>query len=184
MITGLDAAAQFHNLQRLVCEELKIELTRIIVQPRTLEEFVSTCSTLDSRFRALDHARMFNAQPIAKPSTQSSVPKAAASYSTAVTAPMTPTTSQGGDVMDLSSIKRGPLSDAEKDRRRGAGLCLYCGVHPFVKGVQCPKLPKPRLTLHNFASTTSLQSASSESISGSDVSTPQTFQSENGSSRG
>jgi hypothetical protein len=50
---------------------------------------VSTCSTLDSRFRALDHARMFNAQPIAKPSTQFSAPKAAVLYFTAVTAPMT-----------------------------------------------------------------------------------------------
>src|SRR5450755_812000 len=159
VIAGLDAAAQFHNLQRLVCEELKIELARIIVQPRTLEEFVSICFTLDSRFRALDHARMFNAQPIAKSSTQFSVPKAVASYFTAVTALMTPTISQGGDVMDLSSIKRGLLSDAEKDRRRGAGLCLYCDVHLFVKGVQCPKFPKPRLILHNFVFTISLQSA-------------------------
>jgi hypothetical protein len=183
MIAGLDTAAQFHTLQRLVCEELKIELARIIIQPRILEEFVSTYSTLNSRFRALNHARMFNAQPIAKSSTQSSVPKAAALYSTAVTAPMTLTTSQGGDVMDLSSIKRGPLSDAEKDRRRKAGLCLYCSVYPFVKGVQCPKLPKSRLTLHNFVFTISLQSASSESISEFNVFTSQTFQSENGSSR-
>src|SRR5450755_3711588 len=172
VIAGLDAAAQFHNLQRLVCEELKIELTRIIVQPRTLEEFVSTCSILDSRFRALNHARMFNAQPIAKLSTQSSVPKTAASYFTAVTAPMTPTTFQGSDVINLSSIKRGLLSDAKKDRRKKADLYLYCDVHPFVKSVQCPKLPKPRLTFHNFASTISLQSAFSESISKSDVSTP------------
>jgi hypothetical protein len=31
VIAGLDTAAQFHTLQRLVCEKLKIELTRIIV---------------------------------------------------------------------------------------------------------------------------------------------------------
>jgi hypothetical protein len=140
---------------------LKIELARIIVQLRTLEEFVSICSTFDSRFRALDHARMFNAQPIAKPSTQFSAPKAAASYSTAITAPTIPTTSQGNDAMDLSSIKRGHLPDAEKDRRREVNLCLYCGDHPFVKSVQCPKLSKPRSNLHNFASTISLPDTSS-----------------------
>jgi hypothetical protein len=115
---------------------------------------------------------MFNAQPIAKPSTQSSAPKAAASYSTAVTVPMTPTISQGGNVMDLSSIKRGPLSDTEKDRRKKADLCLYCGDYPFVKGVQYPKFPKSRLILYNFVFTISLQSASSESIFKSGVSIP------------
>jgi hypothetical protein len=78
---------------------------------------------------------MFNAQLIAKSSTQSSVPKAAVSYFTAVTALMTPTTSQGDNAMDFFSIKRGPLSDAEKDRRKKTGFCLYCDDHPFVKNV-------------------------------------------------
>jgi hypothetical protein len=127
---------------------------------------------------------MFNAQPIAKPNTQSSAPKAVASYFTAVMAPMTPIISQGNDAINFSSIKHGPLSDTEKDRRKRTGLCLYCDDHPFVKGVQCSKLPKPRSTFYNFVFTTSLQSAFSENISGSDVSISQTFQLENGSSRG
>jgi hypothetical protein len=78
---------------------------------------------------------MFNTQPIAKSSTQSSAPKAAALYSTAVTALMTPTTSQRDNAMNLSLIKRGLLSDAEKDRRKKAGFCLYCDDHPFIKDV-------------------------------------------------
>jgi hypothetical protein len=112
---------------------------------------------------------MFNAQPIAKSNTQSSAPKAAASYFTAVTAPMIPTIFQGSDVMNLSSIKRGLLSDAEKDRRKEAGFCLCCGDHSFIKSVQCFKFPKSRFILHNFVFTISLQSASSENISESGV---------------
>lgn len=39
-----------------------------------------------------------------------------------------------------STGKRGPITTAEKDRRRGLGLCLYCGLHQFEAGTPCPKV--------------------------------------------
>ena len=36
------------------------------------------------------------------------------------------TTTQGGDMMDMSR-NRGPISETEKQRRRTNRLCLYCG---------------------------------------------------------
>lgn len=50
-----------------------------------------------------------------------------------------------GDPMDLDAItaggKRGPLSDAERDRRRKGNLCMYCGGSGHY-AVTCPARPK------------------------------------------
>ena len=40
-----------------------------------------------------------------------------------------------------STQRRGPLSDAEKQRRRAHHLCLYCG-HPGHIVVNCPHKPR------------------------------------------
>ena len=43
----------------------------------------------------------------------------------------------------VPNIPRGPLSDAEKQRRRDQNLCLYCGK-PDHQMVNCPVAPPPR----------------------------------------
>lgn len=50
-----------------------------------------------------------------------------------------------GDPMDLDAItaggKRGPLSDAERDRRRKGNLCMYCGGSGHYASA-CPARPR------------------------------------------
>ena len=61
------------------------------------------------------------------------------------------------DLDGTSSFPRGPLSDDEKERRRNANLCLYCG-RPGHKVSECPgkqrsgKAPTRSLTVRNTSS--------------------------------
>ena len=53
-----------------------------------------------------------------------------------------PITRDGPTPMEIESTqRRGPLSDAEKQRRRAHRLCLYCG-RPGHIAVNCPHKPR------------------------------------------
>ncbi len=48
--------------------------------------------------------------------------------------------------MEINSIRRGPLTTQEKERRRNERLCLYCG-QPDHFVTSCPNKPSPELAL-------------------------------------
>jgi hypothetical protein len=49
--------------------------------------------------------------------------------------------------VDATSRPRGPLSDAEKERRRRDGLCLYCASKDH-QVINCPIAPAPRRSFY------------------------------------
>ncbi|SMR64750.1 unnamed protein product [Zymoseptoria tritici ST99CH_3D1] len=54
------------------------------------------------------------------------------------------TTSNGGDAIDLSAV-RGPLTEAERKRRRDNNLCNYCASDKHYRA-KCPIAPKTAAT--------------------------------------
>ena len=103
--------------------------------PEDFDGYVADCITIDNQIRAHREARDTtprNSGGQFAPNTNN-------------TAPSTPSTSTGiqPGPMDLSaagrtSTKRGPLTAAEKKRRRDNSLCLYCGS-PGHWATTCPQ---------------------------------------------
>lgn len=155
-IAEYDDSLQFNTVKRLISDELKTLLAQQLIQPDNLEKLLEYCLTMDSRLRALPNVRSYTSQSTIRPRSSSPPNKAPLFKSIGTPAPAL-TVSQGGDAMDLSSTRRGPLSDAEKKRRYEADLCAYCGKHK--KSEVCNALakrgnPPPRQSnpsLHNFS---------------------------------
>jgi hypothetical protein len=56
-----------------------------------------------------------------------------------------PFESSGPSAMEIDAIRRGPLSDQEKRRRREMNLCLYCGSDQHLRAA-CPVASKKSLS--------------------------------------
>ena len=123
--------------------ELKTHLITVDVESMILAQVIALCQRIDNRHRATQSALNF----FRSASTGAAVPKGNASRPAwnAVSAPPTP--APNPDAMDLSvarSRPRGPLTAAEKERRRALGLCFYCGG-PGHSASTCPLSPKDRV---------------------------------------
>lgn len=142
--TGWNAEAQKSALLNGLSAELKNLLIHHDTEEMSIREITTLCIRLDTKLRASQAAggrSRFGAaldpatsQGRKMPTTPGPLrPLTGRAVSTPATgANATPivadriTTTQGGNLMDLSR-HRGPLSDTEKQRRRDNGLCLYCG---------------------------------------------------------
>jgi retrotransposon gag protein len=95
--------------------------------PRTLDSAVTLAIQMDNRlFERRQEKSLFRPSPTIPQSRQPQVVDS------------TPTIP-----MDLDAAKRGPLTEAEKKRRRDHNLCLYCGNGGHFRQ-KCP-LAKPRI---------------------------------------
>jgi hypothetical protein len=157
--TGWNAEAQKSALMSGLSNELKNLLIHHDTEEMGLRELTSLCMRLDNKIRA---TRQPNVLPTRfgtgydSNSTYPRTPKRVGIASAptvagktvgdrlvstpATGANATPimarTTTQGGNLMDLSR-NRGPLTPEEKQRRMSHGLCLYCGGSGHIAS-NCP----------------------------------------------
>jgi hypothetical protein len=133
-ILNMDERTRISFFQRGLQNELRNALSYRDTLPDTFDEFVQMCIRIDNRIRA-------HRESNPAPRTQGGQ---FAPNNTNI--PSTSTGTHPGP-MDLSaanrnqgnqkSLKRGPLNDMEKKRRRENNLCLYCGS-PGHWASQCP----------------------------------------------
>jgi len=64
--------------------------------------------------------------------------------------------------VDATSRPRGPLSDAEKERRRHDGLCLYCASKDH-QVINCPIAPRRSFYVSAISAVNAADSASRSS---------------------
>ena len=106
--------------------------------PRSLTEAISRAVRCDNRL----FERRSERQLMSRPRTDQTYASVVASTpsSTTQTSHMTP--SSGPSPMEIDvTRRRGPLSEAEKQRRRANRLCLYCGGPGHI-AITCPHRPK------------------------------------------
>uniref|UniRef100_A0A8C5PQD8 CCHC-type domain-containing protein n=1 Tax=Leptobrachium leishanense TaxID=445787 RepID=A0A8C5PQD8_9ANUR len=137
-------------------EALKDGLARTGVPP-SLDKTMSLCIEIDRRIRERRAERANNHQstPIRRfvppPPSMSSIP-----------------TDNDEEPMQVGAA-RGPLTEAEKSRRRSLGLCMYCG-HAGHQVRECREKPNTRmgkpLALHAFVSVKSICTAMSTHLIG------------------
>jgi hypothetical protein len=103
-------------------------------QPKSLEEMIKIATKVDTRLferrqerRGLANTNHRSNFPVKYDSKQPGKPSIAQT---------------SGTPMELDAMKRGPLSEQEKKRRRENNLCLYCGSGQHLRA-NCP-LAKPR----------------------------------------
>lgn len=117
--------------------EIRKGLASILDKPTDIREFAQLCVRLDNEMRA-DQSRNTK---FSKRSTEKSQVTQAWEPRTTWRAPITTTQElPPPDPMDLDAGQRrryGPLSEAEKARRRRQNLCLYCGKPGHV-AMNCP----------------------------------------------
>ena len=149
--TGFDPIALKSFLVNGLSDENKLSLMSQVI-PEDFNDLVALIQRLDSNRKilsALLRTNKKNLAPVRISLNPAALPRVSASL------PVSITPAVGGDPMDLSaSTFRGPLTAAEKDRRRREGLCAYCGKQGhFV--INCPLVPKgPRgKTLQAYAAT-------------------------------
>lgn len=149
--TGFNEEAKKTALLNGISSELRELLVTQDIENTSLDDTIHVCQRLDQRHRAAQalQRRPFDSRasfgsPHATPRTP--VTPTLARFSS----PSPVTSSSPTELMDLSAarVQRGPLTDAEKRRRREQGLCLYCGDGQH-RVLNCPRKPKfnsPRLT--------------------------------------
>lgn len=156
--TGFNEEAKKTALLNGISVELRELLVTQDIKNADLDDTVKICQRLDQRHRATQalHKRSFVPRtsfgsPFPSPGTPvTPTPRRPASPSVSPTLP---------EPMDLSAarVQRGPLTNAEKRRRREQGLCLYCADEQH-RVLNCPRKPKfnsPRMTGHLAAVTPS-----------------------------
>lgn len=131
---------------------LKDEIARSNVLPKTLSDLISFVIPLDNRMYEREIERKHESKDSNKVTTTrttvTSAPAAVATTTRAFTnapAPITNTNQRFAQATGQQgqSAPRGPLSDAEKQRRRDNNLCLRCGDPGHVL-VDCPGYrPRP-----------------------------------------
>ena len=113
---------------------------RMVTVPKTdnFNDFITSLRDIDANVKRISKQSHFRAK-LATPVTSTAKPP----FKTVNSAPVKPSTSVGVTVtasgpsiatgthpgpMDVSTAgRRGPISQAEKDRRNSLGLCRYCG---------------------------------------------------------
>uniref|UniRef100_A0A8C5PY86 ribonuclease H n=1 Tax=Leptobrachium leishanense TaxID=445787 RepID=A0A8C5PY86_9ANUR len=144
--TGLNDVGLRDHFRHGLSDQLKDELARIGV-PTTLDAMILRSLTLDQRFRERRQERMATAPSL--PVRRSETPS-----TTSVRSPNS--TPSPPEPMEIG-LARGPLSPAERSRRRAQNLCLYCGQPGhLLRG--CPiRPPLPSDGGKNHPSVISLQ---------------------------
>jgi hypothetical protein len=122
--------------------------------PSDYNAFVRLCISLDSAWLARQQEKKLRQPQGPKVNQQLPRSKDSSSHQTHQSSPLSQSTTQppasssstvGYSPMDLDSIQiqNGHLTQAEKNRRRQEGLCLYCGQPGhFANG--CPTKNKPK----------------------------------------
>ena len=133
--TTWDDIALRDCFRRGLREDVK-DMLLSMVDPQSLAEAIKFAVRCDNR--------LFERRQERRNQSVSQVPHS--SVATAVPAP--PSRPEGPVPMQIDRVVRGPLSEAEKQRRRGANLCLYCGGPGHIaRG--CPV--KPPTQSENFS---------------------------------
>uniref|UniRef100_A0A8C5PCM9 CCHC-type domain-containing protein n=1 Tax=Leptobrachium leishanense TaxID=445787 RepID=A0A8C5PCM9_9ANUR len=114
--TGLNDVGLRDHFRYGLSDQLKDELARIGV-PTTLDAMILQSLTLDQRFRERRQERMTAAPSL--PARRSETPST-------ISAKPSNSTPSLPEPMEIG-LARGPLSSAERSRRRTQNLCLYCG---------------------------------------------------------
>ncbi|GJE99152.1 polyprotein [Phanerochaete sordida] len=126
---------------------LKEDLKDLLVgklRPTSFDAFARLCTELDDRL----HERELEKKESSKGSSSSRSdskprPRPAAYPAAHAAAPAVASSSSQVVPMEIDAVKRGPLSAAEKDRRRREGLCLYCGQGKHMIA-DCPNIKPVR----------------------------------------
>lgn len=163
--TGFNEEAKKIALLNGISVELRDLLVTQDIENAGLDDTIKTCQRLDQRHRATQalHKKTFLPRaPFGSPPPSPGTPITPAPR---YTMPFTGLPSPP-EPMDLSAarVQRGPLTDAEKQRRREQGLCLYCGDDQH-RVLNCPRKPpfnSPRIN-GNTASVTPSSASSTAS---------------------
>ena len=129
-----DEAALMDQFRQGLRNDVKDLLLTFPEDPMSLTEAISRAVRCDNRLfeRRSERQQMLRRQP-------------EQTYASVVATPpqvSRPITRDGPTPMEIESTqRRGPLSNAEKQRRRAHRLCLYCG-RPGHIAVNCPHKPR------------------------------------------
>ena len=130
---------KMHHFRRNLKDEVLNQLA-LLPEPTTFDDLVKLSNQIDGRLFAQRRSKN-------TPSTSSNKPRPTGSNVKAhrAPAPVNVSISTPGPVpMQLDNTqRRGPLTEAEKQRRRDNKLCLYCGEPGHIANV-CPNKSKPR----------------------------------------
>lgn len=118
----------------------------------SFESFVELLSNLDGKMRAATELQRSFTQRTAGSNLRYNQSTIAAPPATPQpSSPITQTTTYGGDAMDLSSARRGPLTPEERAYRLANALCLYCGKPGHVSRTCTNRRAPPPVRLSTVA---------------------------------
>ena len=129
-----DEAALIDQFRQGLRNDVKDLLLTFHDDPKSLTEAISRAVRCDNRLfeRRSERQQMLRFRP---EQTYASVAATPAQVSK-------PTLMEGPTPMEIETTRRrGPLTDAEKQRRRANRLCLYCGGPGHI-AVNCPHKPR------------------------------------------
>ncbi|OJT05507.1 Retrotransposon-derived protein PEG10 [Trametes pubescens] len=125
----LSEATQIQRFYQGLKESVKDVLVTVRDLPTNLKDYIKLATDIDNRLHERDLERKHDKSSTrprhddhrSSTTTQQrpSAPAPSASAST--------TNSSGHVPMEVDAVRFGPLTSAEKERRRKNGLCLYCG---------------------------------------------------------
>lgn len=113
-------------LRDIIFLNINLELKQALIYEKDIESL--DLDNAIARLQDIDNKQRSFASSASKLRYKLPSPQIISSYNTN----SSPTTTQGGDAMDLSASKiraKGPLSEEEKSRRRKMGLCLLFPLH-------------------------------------------------------
>jgi hypothetical protein len=149
--TGFNEEAKKTALLNGISSELRELLVTQDIENTSLDDTIHVCQRIDQRHRAAQALQRRPFTPRASFGSPHASPRTPATPTPApLYSPSPITSSSPAELMDLSAarVQRGPLTDAEKRRRREQGLCLYCGdgQHHVLNCPRKPRFASPRLT--------------------------------------
>ena len=130
----MDEAALIDQFRQGLCNDVKDLLLTFHEDPKSLTEAISRAVRCDNRLfeRRSEHQQMLRCQPEQMYASVVATPPQVSKL----------VTRDGPTPMEIETTQsRGPLSDAEKQRRRAHCQCLYCGGPRHI-AVNCPHKPK------------------------------------------
>jgi hypothetical protein len=114
---------------------LKDEVARSGHRPNTLSDLISFIIPLDNRLYEREQEKRYETRnATSRPTTNTRPPQTSNTMTSVTSATFTPRSTNFADTKPTTanytrttgSAPRGPLTDAEKQRRRDNNLCLYC----------------------------------------------------------
>lgn len=129
-----------------ISAELRNDLITLDLDGRDIQGVIALCQAIDQRRRDADIANSQTRKAfstVIRPSRPNTNVFAPPPTTTRPSAQQAPAQAFNYDPMDLSTAnvkRKGPLSEAEKTRRRNFGLCNYCGEAGHFAS-SCPKVP-------------------------------------------